>query len=82
MRFSHGLCPDCGRRLLDEIQRPQLHHFDGLTQRRLTREQDDLEIRVELEKIQQRQKDASAAEISANEFAEVEVAEQELRITS
>ena len=22
VRFSHGLCPDCGRRLLDEIERP------------------------------------------------------------
>jgi two-component system cell cycle response regulator len=21
VRFSHGLCPDCGRRLLDEIER-------------------------------------------------------------
>jgi two-component system cell cycle response regulator len=26
VRFSHGLCPDCGRRLLDEVKRSGSGH--------------------------------------------------------
>ena len=26
VRFSHGLCPDCGRRLLDKIERSGSGH--------------------------------------------------------